>query len=269
MPGRSELYVTEVKSDQVLDLESISPSVFEDDDFGAWSALASALRVRLATLQERLFAEGRQKVLIVLQAMDAGGKDGVIRHLFSNLDPQGARVVSFKVPTDDEAAYDFLWRVHQRVPTKGEIVIFNRSHLEDVMALKLNSEIHTHRARRRIEHINAFERLLADEGTTIVKLFLHIDKKEQARRLRARRENPEHHWKFSEADLENHHRWDDWIRAYGEVLPQTSTPWAPWYVVPANDRAVRNALVTHHLVAVLERLDPQIPINETITRCAE
>lgn len=222
----------------------------------------AALNRRLESLQELLYAEGRRRILVVLQAMDTGGKDGVIRHVFDGVNPQGVKVASFKRPTPIELAHDYLWRVHPRAPGDGEIVIFNRSHYEDVLVVRVHSMVPEEVWRRRFEHINAFEQILAEEGTTILKFFLHISRQEQAERLRARLEDPEKHWKFSRGDLEERALWDHYAAAYEEVLSRTSTPWAPWYIVPADRKWYRNLVVGTTLVNALEDLDMAYPPPE-------
>ncbi len=217
------------------------------------------LNRRLEVLQELLYAEGRRRVLVVLQAMDTGGKDGVIRHVFEGVNPQGVKVASFKKPTSLELAHDYLWRVHPRVPGDGEIVIFNRSHYEDVLVVRVHSLVSAEVWQRRFEHINEFERLLAEEGTTIRKFFLHISKEEQAERLTARLDDPEKHWKFSLGDLDERALWDDYTAAYEDVLSRTSTPWAPWYIVPADRKWYRNLVVGTALVETLEGLEMSFP----------
>lgn len=209
---------------------------------------------RLRTLQELLYAEGRHRVLVVLQAMDTGGKDGVIRHVFRTVNPQGVKVAGFKAPSSRELAHDYLWRIHRETPARGEIQIFNRSHYEDVLVVRVRNLVAPEIWERRYNHIREFERMLADEGTTILKFFLHISKDEQAERLQARLDDPEKHWKFSPADLEERKLWDDYQQALEVALTRTSTPWAPWYVVPANSKWYRNLVVARVLVDTLEGL---------------
>ncbi|RMH83541.1 MAG: polyphosphate kinase 2 family protein [Actinomyces sp.] len=221
--------------------------------------LARELNERLEELQERLWAEHRHRLLVVLQATDTGGKDGTIRHVFDGVNPQGVKVAAFKKPTERELAHDYLWRVHPHVPGDGEIVIFNRSHYEDVLVVRVHELVPRARWERRYEHINAFEKLLTDEGTTIVKLFLHLSREEQAERLRARLETPHKQWKFSLGDLAERERWDAYQEAFRVMLERTSTPWAPWWVIPADRKWFRNLLVSEILVEVLEALDPRWP----------
>jgi len=218
-----------------------------------------ALTLRLRDLQELLYAEGKYKVLMVLQATDTGGKDGVIRHVFRTVNPQGVKVSSFKVPSARERAHDYLWRIHRETPGSGEIRIFNRSHYEDILVVRVRELVPPDVWERRYHHINEFERMLADEGTTILKFFLHISKEEQAARLQARLDDPEKLWKFSPADLAERRHWDAYQEAYEAMLSRTSTPWAPWYVIPSNSKWYRNLVIARVLVEALERLDMKHP----------
>lgn len=234
-----------------------------DGDKAAGQQEAVRLIGRLGELQQVLYAGATHKLLIVLQAMDAAGKDGTIRAVFTGVNPQGTRVTSFKRPTDLELAHDYLWRVHQHAPAAGEIAIFNRSHYEDVLVVRVHGLVAEERWKRRYEHIAAFERMLADEGTTIVKLFLHISKEEQAVRFRERLADPTKRWKFRAGDLDERKRWNDYQRAYEAAIEATSTPWAPWYVVPADRNWYRNLVVSQILVDTLEALDLRYPDPET------
>jgi PPK2 family polyphosphate:nucleotide phosphotransferase len=191
--------------------------------------------------------------------MDASGKDGTIRTVFAGLDPQGCRVQSFKAPSNAELGHDYLWRIHNVCPSRGEIVIFNRSHYEDVVAVRARKLVGKSVWTRRYEQIRSFEKMLTDEGTTIVKTFLHVSRDEQRRRLVERLDNPEKRWKFRAGDLDDRGLWDDFIRAYEDALFETSTEFAPWYVVPADHNWSRNLAVAEILVAALERLDPRLP----------
>jgi PPK2 family polyphosphate:nucleotide phosphotransferase len=213
----------------------------------------------LSVLHNRLTAEGSRALLVVLQGMDTAGKDGTIRNVLSGINPQGCRVVAFREPTTTDLAHDFLWRVHAVCPARGEIGIFNRSHYEDVVAVRVRGLAPEHVWRPRYEHIRAFESLLADEGTTVVKVFLHISREEQRKRLQERLDNPEKRWKFRAGDLADRDRWDDFQQAYEDAIRETSTEQAPWYVVPADHNWVRNLCVAEILVDALERLDPQLP----------
>ncbi|RME41839.1 MAG: polyphosphate kinase 2 family protein [Caldilineae bacterium] len=213
----------------------------------------------LEAQQELLYAEGKHKVLIVLQAMDTGGKDGTIRHVFEGVNPQGVRVASFKVPTREELAHDYLWRVHKHTPGSGEIVIFNRSHYEDVLVVRVHNLVPPEVWSRRYDHINAFERLLAEEGTTILKFFLHIDLEEQKQRLQARLDEPDKRWKFSPGDLDERKLWPQYMQAYEDVLSKTSTEYAPWYIVPANRKWYRNLVVATVIINTLKGLNMRYP----------
>jgi PPK2 family polyphosphate:nucleotide phosphotransferase len=225
---------------------------------------ARRLNHRLEELQELLYAEGRHRLLIVLQAMDTGGKDGTIRHVFDGTNPQGVKVAAFKQPTPQELAHDYLWRVHPHVPGNGEIVIFNRSHYEDVLVVRVHDLVEPDVWSRRFDHINAFEKMLADEGTTILKFFLHISRQEQRDRLQARIDEPNKRWKFARGDLAERERWDAYSRAYDDVLSRTSTAWAPWYIVPSDHKWYRNLVVTSVLVDTLEGLDMHYPESESL-----
>ncbi len=216
-------------------------------------------RLRLRELQSRLIAQRRHKVLIIFQAMDAGGKDGAVRNVFQGLDPHGLSVVAFKAPTATELEHDFLWRIHPRVPGRGEITIFNRSHYEDVVAVRVRKLAPREVWERRYEHIVNFERLLADEGTTVLKFFLHIDAAEQKARLQERLRDPSKQWKLQASDLADRTQWAEFIKAYEEALGRTSTVHAPWYVLPSNKKWYRNVVVAHILREALERLKPEFP----------
>jgi len=210
-------------------------------------------------LQDRLYAEGKQALLVVFQAMDAGGKDGTVRRVFGPVDPLGVRTASFKRPTPEELAHDFLWRIHKKVPAKGDIGIFNRSHYEDVLIARVRKLVPREVIAQRYRQINALERLLAENGVRIVKFFLHISKEEQRERLQERVDIPRKHWKFNPDDLEERKLWDAYMKAYERVIERCSAPWAPWYVVPANRNWYRNALVARVLRATLEDMNPAYP----------
>ncbi|MEJ2746857.1 MAG: polyphosphate kinase 2 family protein [Anaerolineae bacterium] len=224
-----------------------------------------ALRRELIELQRRLYAEGRQKLLIVFQAMDAGGKDGTIRKVFRGVNPQGVRVHSFKVPSKEELAHDFLWRIHQDVPAQGMIGVFNRSHYEDVLVVRVHNIVPESIWRPRYKQINSFEKLLTDTGTTILKFFLHISPEEQKERFQARLDEPNKNWKFSVEDLEKRKLWDDYMTAYEEMLQQCTTPWAPWYVIPADQKWYRNLTITRTIVDTLKQMNPQYPPAEDLS----
>jgi PPK2 family polyphosphate:nucleotide phosphotransferase len=214
---------------------------------------------RLSELQERLYAEGRHSVLLILQGLDASGKDGVVRSVFTGLNPQGCRVVSFKAPTAAELARDYLWRVHAAVPARGEIGIFNRSQYEDAVTVRVLGLAPKAVTDRRPAHIREWERMLHDEGTTLVKAFLNVSKERQRERLQERIDNPAKRWKFNPHDLEMRALFEDYIAAYERVIDETSTEWAPWHVVPADRNWVKSLAVAELLLDALERIDPQLP----------
>ena len=217
------------------------------------------LRTELVELQARLYAESRQRLLVVLQAMDTGGKDGVIRKVFSGVNPLGVKVARFERPTEAELSRDYLWRVHPHVPANGEIVIFNRSHYEDVLVVRVNSLVPKARWKLRYDHIREFERMLADEGTTIVKFYLHIDRDEQARRLQARLDDPQRQWKFDPHDLEQRKHWNAYMLAFRDAIVQTDRKRAPWYTIPANRKWYRDWAVMNILVRTLRGMNPRFP----------
>jgi PPK2 family polyphosphate:nucleotide phosphotransferase len=217
------------------------------------------LTTRLRDLQELLYAEGKHRILMVLQATDTGGKDGVIRHVFRTVNPQGVKVSSFKAPSDSELAHDYLWRIHRETPARGEIRIFNRSHYEDVLVVRVRNLVPEEVWQRRYQQINDFERMLTEEGTTIVKFYLHISRAEQAARLQDRLDDPAKHWKFSPGDLAERKHWDAYQEAYEAMLSRTSTAWAPWYVVPSNSKWYRNLVIARLLVETLEGLGMSYP----------
>jgi len=218
-----------------------------------------AALARIYELQEMLWAEGRQALLIVLQAMDAGGKDGTIRHVMRGLNPQGVCVAGFKQPTSEELAHDFLWRIHQRTPRHGQIGVFNRSHYEDVLVVRVKGLAPEQVWRRRYDQINEFEELLSESGTRLLKLYLHISKDEQKERLQARLDNPDKHWKFSVGDLAERERWGEYMAAYEEALTRCSTAAAPWHIIPANRKWYRNLVVAELVRDTLEEMAPQFP----------
>jgi PPK2 family polyphosphate:nucleotide phosphotransferase len=219
----------------------------------------TAVLARLTDLQARIWAEAKHAVLVVIQGIDAAGKDGTIKVIAGAFNPQGTPVTSFKVPSALELAHDYLWRVHQRVPAKGEIGIFNRSHYEDVLIVRVHALVPEERWRARYEQIRNFEKMLTDEGVTIVKFFLAIDRDEQRQRFQDRVDDPTKRWKFSPADLAERSRWDDYSVAFSEMLRETSTSYAPWYLVPANRNWLRNLAVGEILADRLDALNPQYP----------
>ncbi|BBP04407.1 hypothetical protein TPL01_21140 [Sulfuriferula plumbiphila] len=222
-------------------------------------AKLDTLRARLESLQELLYAEGRHKLLIVLQAMDTAGKDSTIRMVFDGVNPQGVKVAAFKAPTAEELAHDFLWRVHAKTPAKGEIVIFNRSHYEDVLITRVNGWIDTGTCKSRYRQINEFEQFLVENGTTVLKFYLHISKDEQKKRLLERRDTPRKQWKFNPGDLASRARWDDYMDAYTDAISATSTRQAPWFIVPANSKLQRNLIVSSVICDTLEGLKMDYP----------
>lgn len=250
-----------IKPGRKVKLARIDPDEGADYRGGKQAAQdkVAKLRDELESLQELLYAEHQHKILIVLQAMDTGGKDGVIRSVFDGVNPAGVKVTSFKVPTPVELDHDYLWRIHSQTPGKGEMVIFNRSHYEDVLVVRVHQIVPPEVWGRRYEHINAFEKLLADEGTTILKFYLHIDKDEQKKRLQARLDNPKKHWKFNTGDLKERALWDDYMLAYEDVLAKTSTPWAPWHIIPANKKWYRDLAISTILVDALKALKMKYP----------
>jgi PPK2 family polyphosphate:nucleotide phosphotransferase len=219
-----------------------------------------SIRPQLERLQYELYADGKHALLVVLQAMDGGGKDGTIRNVLSAFNPQGCTVTSFKAPTPEELAHDFLWRVHRHAPRRGEIAVFNRSHYEDVLVVRVRELVPRAQWRVRYRYINEFESLLHSNGVHIVKLFLHISRDEQRRRFEDRLENPRKQWKFSPGDLEVRKQWPAYRRAYEDAISRCSTPEAPWYVVPADHKWFRNLAVARILQATLASLPLRFPI---------
>jgi PPK2 family polyphosphate:nucleotide phosphotransferase len=253
-----------VKPGGHVDLANILPGAtpgFEGDREAARAEL-EALHVELFDFQERLWAERKRALLIVLQALDGGGKDGVIRNVFTAFNPQGTRVTGFGVPSDEELDHDFLWRIHQNVPGKGRIGIFNRSHYEDVLVVRVAGLAPESVWRGRYELINDFERNLAAAGTTILKFMLHISRDEQRKRFQNRLQDPEKRWKFRLADLETREHWDDYMDAYTDALTRCSTEWAPWYVIPADHKWYRDLAVARIVTDAARRLDPRYPEPE-------
>lgn len=253
-----------IKPGARVNLSDWDPNDTGDFDGGKKKGLEelAALNDKLEALQEVLFAEHKHKVLIVLQAMDTGGKDGVIRRVFDGVNPQGVRVAGFKVPTPEELDRDYLWRVHKVVPGRGEMVIFNRSHYEDVLVVRVHNIVPPEVWKKRFDQINDFERLLAESGTTILKFFLHIDLDEQKERLQARLDDPTKRWKFRLGDLKERKLWSQYMEAYEDVLSKTSTEYAPWYIVPANRKWYRDLVISTVLVETLEGLKMEYPAPE-------
>lgn len=221
--------------------------------------LLAELNERLGDLQQMLYAEAKHKVLVVLQGMDTSGKDGTIKHVFRTINPLGVRVANFKRPNDVELAHDYLWRVHEHAPRDGHITIFNRSHYEDVLVVRVNELVPASVWQRRYEHIRGFEQMLADEGTIIIKLFLHISKDEQRARLQERLDNPAKHWKFEHGDVAERAHWDAYTEAYEQAITETSTAAAPWYIIPGDRKWFRNLVVSTLLIEKLEGLEMRYP----------
>lgn len=251
---------------QVQEGKKYSLSDFNPDDKKLWKSgkkdakkARKELRRELIDLQRLLYAEQKHKVLIVLQAMDSGGKDGTIRSIFKGVNPQGVRVASFKVPTHEEIAHDFLWRIHKQTPKRGEIVIFNRSHYEDVLVVRVHDLVSENVWRKRFEHIRGFEKTLTDEGTIILKFFLHISKEEQKDRFIERIEIPEKQWKFNPKDIDERKLWNDYMQAYEEAVTKTSTAHAPWYVIPANQNWYRDYVIIKIITDTLKELKMAYP----------
>jgi PPK2 family polyphosphate:nucleotide phosphotransferase len=242
---------------ELTDAEAAPPDGVPRGD--ALAAATAALSERLGAAQALLTAEGTRAVLVVLQGRDASGKDGVVRHVFSACNPLGLRVTAFAAPSSAERAHDYLWRVHAACPPRGAVGIFNRSHYEDVLAVRVRGLAPEAVWSRRFRHIAEFERMLADEGTTVLKFFLHVSRAEQAERLRARLDEPDKNWKFDAGDLDDRMRWGAYTAAYRDVLARTGAGHAPWYVVPADKKKVRNYLVAEVLVEALERMAPRAP----------
>jgi len=217
---------------------------------------------QMSELQYKLFASKNQSLLIILQGVDASGKDGTIRHVMEALNPQNCYVKSFKVPTQEEMAHDYLWRIHMAIPQKGQIAIFNRSHYEDIIEVCVHNSVPKNEILRRYTQINDFERYLSENHVAILKFFLHISKDEQKKRLQERIEDPTKHWKISESDLQNRKYWDKYMKAYSELFRRCSTSWAPWYVIPANLKWIRNWAVAEIIVNRLDKMKLKFPEPE-------
>jgi PPK2 family polyphosphate:nucleotide phosphotransferase len=217
------------------------------------------LQTQINKVQDVLHAEGKRKVLLVLQGMDASGKDGTVRHVLGGCDPLGIRIASFKKPTSHELAHDYLWRVHNQVPKAGELTVFNRSHYEDVLIVKVHDWIDSKTCKQRYQHIKDFEKMLTDTGTTIIKCFIHISKDEQKERFQARLDEPDKTWKFNPGDLVERAKWDDYMAAYEDAMKATSTKKAPWYVIPADSKTNRNLLISRILLKTLKDMKLKHP----------
>ena len=246
---------------RLAEIDPADTSGFKGDKAKSAKVLTYLTR-RLDAFQELLYAEHKHKVLIVLQGMDTSGKDGTIRHVFEGVNPQGVRVASFKVPSIEEQEHDYLWRIHQQTPGSGEMVIFNRSHYEDVLVVRVHELVPEKVWKKRFDQINAFEKNLAAEGTVILKFFLHIDLDAQKQRLQSRLDNDSKHWKFNSADLKERKLWDLYMQAYEDVLSRTSTDYAPWYIVPASHKWYRNLVVASVIDNTLAGLKMKYPPAE-------
>ena len=249
------------KSPSGFDLLRFDPASkpFSSGDKARDKAATAALALELDGLQELFYADRRFKLLVILQGTDTAGKDGTIRGVFGQMSALGVQTVGWKAPTESERGHDFLWRIHQRVPAAGEIVIFNRSHYEDVLVPVVNGTLDAEATRRRYAHINDFERLLVDDGTVVLKFLLLISKDEQRKRLQERLDDPNKHWKFAAGDLEVRKQWDDYQKAYSAAVAATGTPWAPWTVVPADSKTHRNLMVATVLRQTLKDLGLRFP----------
>ena len=257
-----KLEARRIKPGSTVDLGGLDP----DETFGWDKADAETeledVKTQIDLLQAKLYAEGRRSLLLVIQARDAGGKDGTIRSIFSGVNPQGVTVTSFKVPGGPEAAHDYLWRVHAAAPADGMIAVFNRSHYEDVLVVRVHDLVPSEVWKRRYRHINEFERMLADEGTTIVKVLLDVSKAEQAQRFNDRLDDETKKWKFRTGDLADRKLWPQFTKAYEDMLSLTSTAYAPWWVIPADHNWSRNLAVAKILLQALETMDPRFPEPE-------
>ena len=259
-----EVHKFRVKAGSRVDLSKFDPSAKSGVPAAKEERMQqlAQLAERVDALQDLLYAQGLHKVLVVLQGMDTAGKDGTIRHVFGEVDPLGVRAISFRAPVGEELEHDFLWRVHRQVPRRGEIAIFNRSHYEDVLVVRVRALQPEKVWRQRYRQIVDFERLLAESGTTILKFFLHISNEEQRQRFQARLDDPNKRWKFRSGDLEDRALWNDYQAAYAEAISRTSTSAAPWYVIPADRKWFRDLAVASVLVQALENLKMRVPAGE-------
>lgn len=259
MPIELDRYL--VKPGKNFNLDQYNPNDNHGFEQGKEESLPaiSKMTQKIGEVQEQLYAGHQHKVLIILQAMDTGGKDGLIRSVFRDVDPQGVRVESFKAPTSTELEHDYLWRIHNVVPGKGELTIFNRSHYEDVLVVRVRNLVPENVWRKRYRHINEFERMLTDEGTLIIKLFLLISKEEQRQRLLARLEEPDKNWKFNPGDLADRDLWSEYTRAYEEMLNRTSTKEAPWWIVPSNRKWYRDLIAASIILEETRKLKLEYP----------
>jgi PPK2 family polyphosphate:nucleotide phosphotransferase len=248
-----------VKSNTKLHIKDCDPNYTAGFKSKDASKLLDENIDKLKKLQYLLYAENKHSILIILQAMDAGGKDGTIRHVMGPLNPQGVKVTSFKTPTEEELSHDFLWRIHQHTPKTGEIRIFNRSHYEDVLIVRVHNLVPKKIWSKRYNHINSFEKALTESGTTILKFFLNISEKEQLKRLDARLEDPEKNWKASPKDFEERSLWPKYMDAYEATIRKCSTTYAPWYIIPSDNKWFRNLAISTILVNALESLNMKFP----------
>ena len=253
-----------IAPNQNVDLSKISANDKDFFDGSKEEGIEYLLELnhRLKDLQSKFFAVNDKKMIVILQGMDTSGKDGTIRSVFHAVNPQGIKVEHFDVPSKIELAHDYLWRIHKKVPAKGEIAIFNRSHYEDCITVRVENLMPKDIWSKRFEHINSFEKMLADEGTIIVKIFLHIDIDEQRSRIQKRIDNPKKRWKFHPKDLESRYSWNDYVKAYNDAINKTNTKYAPWYIIPANAKWYRNIVVSKILINELEKLDLTLPIPD-------
>lgn len=243
-----------------INLQRLSPDYnFSIDEEKAEYVLKQNLKKRMSELQYRLYAERKNGLLIVFQGIDTSGKDSTIRHVISAFNPQSCAVKAFKEPTTEDLSHDFLWRIHKRAPSKGEIVVFNRSHYEDIIQPRVHKTIHKSIWSQRYEHINAFERCLSDNSIKIIKFFLHISKEEQRKRLEERMNDPSKQWKASKSDITERKFWNNYTVAYQDIINRCSNLWAPWYIIPANKKWFRNLVVALIIVDTLERMKPKFP----------
>lgn len=251
-----------------FDLAAIDPGEkpFSSGDKARDQAQVERLAIELDELQNLLFADNRHKLLVVLQGTDTSGKDGTLRHIFSRLSPLGVRAVAWKVPSDEERAHDFLWRIHAQVPRNGELVAFNRSHYEDVLVPWVDGALGEEQLLQRYAQINDFERMLAETGTTIAKFMLHISRDEQRGRLQERIDEPAKRWKFQRGDLQVRKQWDAYQRAYARAISMTGTPWAPWTVVPADSKTHRNLMVATMLKHLMQHMQLALPDDRSIAK---
>ena len=244
-----------------IKLDDFDPDYMAGHDEGRRKMRKKLTKItnEIIELQELLYAESKHALLIVLQAMDAGGKDGTIKHVMGAVNPQGCDVVSFKVPSDEEAAHDFLWRAHKAAPRKGKIVIFNRSHYEDVLVTRVHNFVPKSVWKKRYDQINEFEKILSQSQISILKFFLYISKKEQKKRFKERLENPDKHWKFSPADLRERAHWDSYMEAFEDVFNNCNTKWAPWHIIPSNDKRCRDLIIAETIAKTLKNMNMKYP----------